>query len=72
MSESAVNGAALGASAARPRARGGKGLSAVLPGIPQLLAGRWGAGGTAALAWIGLLWIAFTRPGRMGEALGGP
>ena len=72
MSESAVKGAALGATAARPRARGGKGLSAVLPGIPQLLAGRWGAGGTAALVWIGLLWVSVTRPGRVLEALAGP
>jgi len=46
-------------------------LSAVLPGLPQLLSGRWGAGATALLAWVGLLGIAATRLGRVLEAVGG-
>jgi peptide/nickel transport system permease protein len=46
-------------------------LSAVLPGLPQLLLGRWGAGATALLTWVGLLWIGLTRFGRALEAAGG-
>jgi peptide/nickel transport system permease protein len=46
-------------------------LSAVLPGLPQLLSGRWGGGATALLAWVGLLWIALTRFGRVMAAVGG-
>jgi len=40
------------------RQRGGPVLSALLPGLPQVLAGRWGAGGTALGVWAGLLWTA--------------
>lgn len=50
---------------------GGRTLSAVLPGLPQLLAGRWGAGGTALLAWAGLLWTAVARWERIAAAPGG-
>src|SRR5688572_2988310 len=49
--------------------RGGRGLSAPLPGLPQLLAGRWGAGGTALLVWIGCLWILAARAGRVVAAV---
>lgn len=72
MSDSAVTLAATGHSAVRPRGRGGKPLSAVLPGAPQLLAGRWGAGGTALLVWVGFLWIVWRRLERVPAALGGP
>ena len=43
------------------RVRGSRALSVVLPGLPQLLAGRWGAGGAALLLWIGLLAVVGTR-----------
>jgi peptide/nickel transport system permease protein len=43
----------------------------VLPGLPQLLVGRWGAGATALLTWIGLLLVLSTRTGRVRSALGG-
>jgi peptide/nickel transport system permease protein len=56
---------------ARARARGGRGLAAVLPGAPQLAAGRWGAGGTALLVWLGCSWVLVTRFGRVSAALGG-
>jgi len=46
-------------------------LSAFLPGLPQLLAGRWGAGATALLLWAGSLAIVATRPSRVGAALTG-
>ena len=46
-------------------------LSAVLPGLPQLLAGRWGAGGTALLVWLGLLIVLVTRFGRVAAGVGG-
>ena len=46
-------------------------LSAVLPGLPQLLAGRWGAGATALLTWLGLLLVLVTRGGRVLAAVGG-
>ena len=51
--------------------RGGRLLSAFLPGLPQLLAGRWGLGVAALLTWVGLLWIVVARPGRVASALGG-
>jgi peptide/nickel transport system permease protein len=54
-----------------PRIRGGRALSAVLPGLPQLLTGRWGTGATALLVWLACLWILVTRLGRVGAALGG-
>ncbi|MGD2046292.1 MAG: ABC transporter permease [Gemmatimonadota bacterium] len=53
------------------RSRGGRPLSAVLPGLPQLLAGRWGAGATALLLWVGLLWIVLGRFSRVAASLGG-
>jgi peptide/nickel transport system permease protein len=43
------------------RFRGGPGLSAVLPGAPQLLAGRVGAGGAALLLWLGSLGVLVLR-----------
>jgi len=49
----------------------GRALSAVLPGGPQLLDGRWGVGTTALLTWIGLLWIAVTRFSELLAAAGG-
>ncbi len=49
----------------------GRGLSAVLPGAPQVLAGRWGAGGTALGVWLGCLAILATRMDRVAAALGG-
>jgi len=54
------------------RGRGGRALSAVLPGAPQLLGGRVGAGAAALLAWTGLLWIGLTRAERVRAALSGP
>lgn len=51
-----------------PRARGGRALSAVAPGLPQLLAGRWGRGGTAFVAWVSLLCLAAVRADRVVRA----
>ncbi len=55
----------------RRRVVGGRGLSAVLPGAPQLLAGRWGSGVAALLVWVGCLWVVVARWGRVREAWGG-
>lgn len=55
----------------RPRTVGGKSLSAVLPGVPQILAGRWGAGAMALLVWAGFLWVLLRRFDRLGPALAG-
>ena len=49
----------------------GRLLSAGLPGLPQLLRGRWGAGSMALLTWLGMLWIVGTRWGRVRVAVGG-
>ncbi|HET9949959.1 MAG TPA: ABC transporter permease [Longimicrobiales bacterium] len=46
-------------------------LSAVLPGLPQILAGRWGAGVTALLVWVGGLAVLLASPGRVAAAAGG-
>ena len=53
------------------RAKGGPLLSALLPGLPQLLAGRWGTGWMALIVWAGSLWIVATRFGRMGSLAAG-
>ena len=47
-------------------------LTAVLPGLPQLLAGRWGSGATALLTWLGLLFVVATRADRVMAAPSGP
>lgn len=72
MSEAGVGAAFSAEERVRPRVRGGKWLSAVLPGLPQLLAGRWGVGGTAVLVWLGLLSIVGAGVGRVGAAVSGP
>lgn len=70
-------GAVVGVEAFTPRAgegrrvRGGRWLSAVLPGLPQLLAGRWGPGVLALGVWLGFWWTAVVRFGRLREALTG-
>ena len=53
------------------RVRGGRALSAVLPGVGQLAAGRWGAGGTASMVWLGCLTVLVTRADRLPAALAG-
>lgn len=50
---------------------GGRVLSAVLPGLPQLLGGRWGVGLMALLTWVGMLAILAVRPDRVMAALVG-
>lgn len=55
----------------RRRAPGGRALSAVAPGLPQLLAGRWGSGGGAFLVWAGFLAIATGAHARLDAALSG-
>ena len=52
--------------------RGGVSLSAVLPGFPQVLKGRWGAGGMSLTVWIGLLGVLLTRWARFAAGWGGP
>ena len=55
----------------RVYSRGGRPLSALLPGLPQLLAGRWGAGTAALLLWVGLLSIVLLAFDRVAAAVGG-
>ncbi len=55
----------------RVRSRGGRVLSALLPGAPQLLAGRFGAGGSALLVWLGLLAVLVLGWDRVRTASGG-
>jgi len=52
--------------------RGGVALSAVLPGLPQLMVGRWGVGGTSLIVWFGLLSVLLTRWARFAAGWGGP
>jgi len=52
-----------------PHQRGGVGLAAALPGLPQLLAGRWGPGWTALLTWLGLWLVVGLRFDRVATAL---
>jgi peptide/nickel transport system permease protein len=47
-------------------------LPVILPGLPQLLSGRWGVGGLALLVWVGLWTVLLTRWSRFVEAWGGP
>ena len=65
-----VPGANIEDGTVRRRAMGGRALSAVLPGAPQIAAGRWGTGTMALLTWVGLLWIVVTRSGRLARAIG--
>jgi len=46
-------------------------LSAVLPGAGQVAAGRWGAGGTALLVWLGCSTVLIMRADRVAPAIGG-
>ena len=52
--------------------RGGVSLSAILPGLPQLLRGQWGAGGLSLIVWIGLLAVLVGRWARFAAGWGGP
>jgi peptide/nickel transport system permease protein len=52
--------------------RRGLALSAVLPGLPQLVAGRWGVGGLGLTVWIALLAVLLTRWARFAAGWGGP
>lgn len=54
------------------RQRGGVRVSVILPGLPQLLAGRWGVGGAALLAWISALSVLTARWERVQGAFAGP
>ena len=47
-------------------------LSAVLPGFPQMLKGRWGVGGMSLTVWIGLLGVLLTQWARFAAGWGGP
>jgi len=53
------------------RARGGRLVSVALPGLPQILAGRWGVGAMALMTWLGMLWIVATGNDRFRVALEG-
>ncbi len=57
--------------AARGRRPGGRALAAVLPGLPQLLGGRWGSGTMALVTWIGMVAIVFGRTERLLGAASG-
>lgn len=51
--------------------RGGRLLSAALPGLPQVLVGRLASGGYALFLWAGLLWVLATRWDRVTAAPAG-
>lgn len=55
----------------RRRTRGGRALSAVLPGGPQLLAGRLGVGLAASGVWLGFMAVLLARFDRVRAAAGG-
>lgn len=46
-------------------------LSALFPGAPQIIQGRWGAGTMALATWLGMVWIVLWRFDRVREAAGG-
>lgn len=54
------------------RARTGRWLALVAPGLPQLVGGRWGAGLAALGTWLGGVALLVLRPGRVAGALAGP
>jgi len=56
----------------QPRHRGGVPLSVVLPGLPQLLAGRLLMGGYALALWVGLAALVVLRSNRVLRAPFGP
>ncbi len=50
----------------------GLSLSVVLPGMPQMLKGRWGVGGVSLMVWVGLLGVLLTRWARFAAGWSGP
>jgi peptide/nickel transport system permease protein len=56
---------------ARPPAPVARALSALLPGLPQLLQGRSGTGLAGLTVWVGCAGILLTRPGRLAAAWNG-
>ncbi len=68
MSDGIVGAPAGTSPVPRRRQLGGRLLSAVLPGAPQLAAGRWGVGVMALLAWSGLLAVCVASPDRLWSA----
>lgn len=62
---------ARGSTVARRRGLGAL-LSASLPGLPQVLAGRWASGGFALWVWLGSLTILVTRWSLVMQAPRGP
>ena len=54
------------------RGRAELALSAVLPGLPQLVAGRWGVGGLGLTVWMAFLGVLLTRWARFAGGWGGP
>jgi peptide/nickel transport system permease protein len=52
------------------RSRGGVLFSSVLPGLPQLLAGRIAGGGYVLALWLGCVWILLARTDRLLAAPG--
>lgn len=62
---------ALDATEAGPR-HGGQVVSAFLPGLPQLLVGRWGVGGMGLSVWIAFVGVLLTRWSRFAAGWGGP
>ncbi len=47
-------------------------LSALLPGFPQLAAGRWGGGGLSLTVWLAFVGLLLTRWARFAAGWGGP
>jgi peptide/nickel transport system permease protein len=66
-----VDEGSSGDAGGRVRYRGGRGLAAVFPGLPQLLAGRLAAGGYAAFLWLALVTLVVWRWERVAAAPGG-
>ena len=60
-----------GSAGTREGPPGGRPLASVLPGMPQLLEGRWGSGGMALLTWVGMLSVLLLWPDRIVAAVGG-
>ena len=56
---------AVGAARGYVHQRGGPALSAILPGLPQILAGRWSEGVLAVIVWVFLWWTATLHPSRL-------
>ena len=70
--EAGVDNTEAGSTPAGGPGRGGVVLSAFFPGLPQLVAGRWGVGGLGLTVWIAFVGLLLTRWARFAAGWGGP